>query len=83
MEPFHTDSPENVQGVVIAKRETILSGPSFAMLSEGSTEGISRYIALMLRCTNKVSFIQEQQRKLLLSVSGKPAPRTGRYTELA
>lgn len=39
---FHADSTEDVQGVVIAKngmgrqRETILSGPSFAMLSEGS-----------------------------------------------
>lgn len=42
MGPFHADSTENVQGVVIAKngvgrpRETILSGPTFAMLSEGS-----------------------------------------------
>lgn len=35
----------------------------------------------MLRCTNKVSFIQEQQRKLLLSVSGKLAPHTGKYTQ--
>lgn len=39
---FHADSTEDVLGVVIAKnemgrqRETILSGPSFAMLSEGS-----------------------------------------------
>lgn len=44
MGPFHADSPENIQGDVIAKdgvettdrRESSLSGLTFAMLSEGS-----------------------------------------------
>lgn len=66
------------------QRESNLSGPTFAMLSKGShTEDISRYVTLMLRFINKAPLIQQQQRKLLLSVSGKSAPCTGRYTPLA
>lgn len=39
---FHADSTEDIQGVVIAEnkvgrqRESILSGPTYAVLSEGS-----------------------------------------------
>lgn len=84
---FHADSPENIQGDVIAKdgvgttdrRESL----TFAMLSEGSqTEDISTCVTPMLRCINKVPLIKEQRRKLL-SVSGKSAPYTGMYTQLA
>lgn len=91
MGPFHADSPENIQGDVIAKDgvgttdriESSLSGLTFAMLSEGSqTEDISTCVTPMLRCINKVPLIKEQQRKLL-SVSGKSAPHTGTYTQLA
>lgn len=45
-------------------------------------QDISMCVTTMLRCINKVPLIKEQQRKLL-SVSGKSAPHTGMYTQLA